>query len=403
MSKYDASELTNEGLRLSSLAANGKTSFTITRVASTADDLSGVDVTELTALPNEVQTGAINDRLNSPDGNGAIVGTDITFENSGLTESYSIGAVGLYATETGEGKSEVLYAVVKAIKPEFIPDFADKVLMQFGMIVYVIVGKTENVAVTINPAGMATKEYVDKAIEDHKVILPSTLMYSNEDANISARWKFEQTPTDVNGNQYATKNEVEKGYVKDNGDGSASLNGDNIVLADDTKVIHRSPDTGLVTEKVDFINATVNGGKSVATSDDLKSVESKAWHKLVFDESCNLNGALVSSYIVYQIHDDEKYISFFYLGIGQSQNQPFDTGTPILDLSSVVKEISKIDFRTGYGDIGNNQSNGIEFKIEGAKVLTYSTTGKLYIAPDHVVNLFPLNNTERRIYYTELI
>lgn len=240
MSKYDASELTNEGLRLSSLAANGKTSFTITRVASTADDLSEVDVTELSALPNEVQTGTINDRLNSPDGNGAIVGTDITFENSGLTESYSIGAVGLYATETGEGKSEVLYAVVKAVKPEFIPDFGDKVLMQFGMIVYVIVGKAENVEVTINPAGMATKEYVDKAIEDHKVILPASLMYSNKDAEIEALWRFLRDPTNLNGSPYVAKETADKGYVRDNANGSMTY-GDNVTIepADKNHVVQR--------------------------------------------------------------------------------------------------------------------------------------------------------------------
>lgn len=229
MSKYDASELTNEGLRLSSLAANGKTSFTITRVASTADDLSGVDVTELTALPNEIQTGTINDRLISPDGNNAIVGTDVTFENSGLTESYSIGAVGLYATEAGEGKPEVLYAVVKAIKPEFIPDFADKVLMQFGMIVYVIVGKAENVEVTINPAGMATKEYVDKAIEAHKVILPATLMYSDKDAEIAALWKFLKDPTNANGSPYVARETADGAYVRDNKNGSVTY-GDNVTI-----------------------------------------------------------------------------------------------------------------------------------------------------------------------------
>ncbi|NLR08655.1 MULTISPECIES: hypothetical protein [Lactobacillaceae] len=235
MSKYDASELTNEGLRLSSLAANGKTSFTITRVASTADDLSTVDVTELTALPNEVQTGIINDRLNSPDGNNAIVGTDVIFENSGLTESYSIGAVGLYATETGDSKSEVLYAVVKAIKPEFIPDFGDKVLMQFGMIVYVIVGKAENVTVTINPAGMATKEYVDKAIEAHKVILPATLMYTDKDAEIAALWKFLKDPTNANGSPYVAKETADKGYVRDNKNGSLTY-GDNVTIEPADKV-----------------------------------------------------------------------------------------------------------------------------------------------------------------------
>ncbi|AYM03564.1 hypothetical protein D8911_11425 [Levilactobacillus brevis] len=277
MSKYDASELTNEGLRLSSLAANGKTNFTITRVASTADDLSDVDVTELTALPNEVQTGIINDRLNSPDGNNAIVGADVTFENSGLTESYSIGAVGLYATEAGDDKSEVLYAVVKAIKPEFIPDFADKVLMQFGMIVYVIVGKAENVEVTINPAGMATKEYVDKAIEAHKVILPATLMYADKDAEIAALWKFLKDPTNASGSPYVARETADGAYVRDNANGTMTLGNEVITPADEGHVVTVS-EAGKGS-KVDFDpgdlsvdGASVLGAAIIYADDDADSV-----------------------------------------------------------------------------------------------------------------------------------
>lgn len=237
MSKYDASELTDEGLRLSSLAANGKTSFTISRVASTADDLSSVDVSELTELPNEVQTGVINDRLKSPDGNGAIVGTDITFENMGLAESYSINAVGLYATEAGDDKSEVLYAVVKATKPEFIPDYGDEVLMQFGMIIYVIVGKAESVSVTINPAGMATKDYVDKAIEAHQIVLPESLMYANKDAEIAALWRFIKDPTNKNGSPYVARETADGAFVHDNGNDTMTLNSRVIEPADNAHVV----------------------------------------------------------------------------------------------------------------------------------------------------------------------
>lgn len=56
-------------------------------------------------------------------------------------------------------------------------------------------------------------------------------------------------------------------------------NGQDVALANNT--IARNPDTGVVSEPTDFTKLTVNGGKSVATSDDLKSLEASAWKLLV--------------------------------------------------------------------------------------------------------------------------
>ncbi|MCT3597561.1 pyocin knob domain-containing protein [Levilactobacillus brevis] len=47
--------------------------------------------------------------------------------------------------------------------------------------------------------------------------------------------------------------------------------------ANAANVVHRNPDTGVVSEPTDFTNLTVEGGKSVATRDDLKSVIDNSW------------------------------------------------------------------------------------------------------------------------------
>jgi len=52
-------------------------------------------------------------------------------------------------------------------------------------------------------------------------------------------------------------------------------NGQDVALANNT--IDRNPDTGVVSEPVDFTKLTVEGGKSVATRDDLKSVIDNSW------------------------------------------------------------------------------------------------------------------------------
>lgn len=168
MSKYNESILTSAGLDLASRAANGKTKFTITRATATGDDLSSLSEEELqalTKLPNEVQTGIItNQDENIPNSN-SVIGTELLFTNDGLEDSYSINAVALYAKEDDKDE-EILYAITTAQQPEFIPDFADQVLLQFRLTIYVIVGRTENVTVTVDPTGMASKEYVDGKLGD---------------------------------------------------------------------------------------------------------------------------------------------------------------------------------------------------------------------------------------------
>ncbi|STX20370.1 hypothetical protein [Levilactobacillus brevis] len=50
--------------------------------------------------------------------------------------------------------------------------------------------------------------------------------------------------------------------------------------ANAANVVDRNPDTGTVSKPTDFTNLTVNGGKSVATRDDLKSLEASSWLSL---------------------------------------------------------------------------------------------------------------------------
>jgi len=63
----------------------------------------------------------------------------------------------------------------------------------------------------------------------------------------------------------------ENSVVKDNGDDTVTINRKTYVPANAANVVDRNPDTGVVSEPVDFTKLTVNGGKSVATSDDLNN------------------------------------------------------------------------------------------------------------------------------------
>lgn len=83
--------------------------------------------------------------------------------------------------------------------------------------------------------------------------VPSTLADTTKDANFTG--KLQKSGIDV-----ATKSDVTTA-----------------VSAVNANMVHRNPDTGVVSEPVDFTKLTVEGGKSVATRDDLKSVIDNSW------------------------------------------------------------------------------------------------------------------------------
>lgn len=166
MSKYKSTILTEKGLSLASRAANGKAKFTITRAASTDQDLSGKSEKELQRLeilPNEKQQGLINNVTETGQFQTSVVGTEVVFNNTGIKESYSLNAVAIFAKEDGTDE-EILYALSLAEEPEFMPNFSDAVTFQFIMTIYVVVGRTENVNVKVDPGAFATRDYVNEQV-----------------------------------------------------------------------------------------------------------------------------------------------------------------------------------------------------------------------------------------------
>lgn len=251
MSKYNDTILTTEGTRLATLAANGKTHYVITRATATGDDLSALtneELSALTSLPNEVQNGSIVEQVDDPSESDGVIGTRVQFMNQGLSKSYSMNALGVYAKEDGHDQ-EVLFSVMTAEDQhaQYMPDFADKVVLRFGITIFVIVGDKANVTVKLDPDGLATIKFVEDAIA--RIPKPDmTEYYSKKESDDLLSKK-----------------------VIDNGDDSMNLNGKRIMPANAANVVDRNPDTGVVSKPTDFTNLTVNGGKSVATSDDLNN------------------------------------------------------------------------------------------------------------------------------------
>lgn len=167
MSKYNKTVLTNVGLDLAIKAARGKTKFTITKTAASADNLADrkiEELQELTELPNIVQYGQIVDVADSTQDKNVVIGVGLYFNNQDLTQSYDLNTIALYAKEEGTDK-EILYGLTTAVESETMPDYQDEVLFKFNLTMYVVVGRTDNVTVKVVEDGVVTNKKLEERLQ----------------------------------------------------------------------------------------------------------------------------------------------------------------------------------------------------------------------------------------------
>lgn len=371
MSKYNDTILTTEGTRLATLAANGKTHYVITRAVATGDDLSDLtdeQLAALTKLPNEVQDGSIVEQVDDPSGSDGIIGTRVQFMNQGLSKSYSMNALGVYAKEDGHDQ-EVLFSVMTAESQhaQYMPDFADKVVLRFGITIFVIVGDKANVTVKLDPDGLATIKFVEDAIAG--IPKPDmTEYYSKKESDDLLSKK-----------------------VADNGDDSMNLNGKRIMPANDANVVHRNPDTGVVSTPTDFTKLTVNGGKSVATSDDLKSLEASAWRQLDNKYITPASGYTLAPYtsILYKI-DDSKHTLYLSGSIVLTDNNAYKVPVTV-QLGSIIKSmLTSVVPYLGYAN--SNSTWAFVFASQ-------SSTNLTFIPVSGVASIAATTGTEGKLAY----
>ncbi|MCI2020006.1 MAG: hypothetical protein LKJ60_10385 [Lentilactobacillus buchneri] len=166
--------------------------------------------------------------------------------------------------------------------------------------------------------------------------LPSDLVRTGQDQEFTGKNTFDTAPIDkATGNPYITK------------DGVPAVPS---TLADTTK-------------PANFTAGLQSGGVSVATSDDLKSVEASAWREL------DLSGTsgIYQGKILIKIDKANKYV--YFIVNAQIPLSAHSSGTKIIDLSSVVTGLSSAH---GYlqGWIAGLEN---PFEIKGSTISTSGT------------------------------
>lgn len=239
---------------------------------------------------------------------------------------------------------------------------------------------------TNDPVLSNTSEYHDvwRVGSDGKVSILGGASFTPADdskvAHLSGANNFDTVPT-VNNNPLLLASSLPSDLARLSQDANFTAklqqNGQDVALANNT--IARNPDTGVVSKPTDFTNLTVNGGKSVATSDDLKSLEASAWRVLdnkyitAFTKYNTSIKVDENSLFLVKIDEVNKRVYMFFTILGNF----VENSSIYIDLTSIVKNLSFPSYHLYYLE-GNTASSTADGSIVGNricfKIQIYDTT-----------------------------
>lgn len=229
---------------------------------------------------------------------------------------------------------------------------------------------------------------------------PTYNLLSNDSkvAHLSGANNFDTVPT-VNNNPLLLASSLPSDLARTGQDANFTAklqqNGQDVALANNT--IARNPNTGVVSEPTDFTKLTVNGGKSVATSDDLKSLEASAWRQLDNKYITPASGHTLapSTSILYKI-DDSNHTLYLSGVITLTDSNSYSTPVTV-QLGSIIKSILTLsvpylgyyDGNPWYLNFASQSSTSLTFlPVEGIASITATagTGGKLaFVTYDELI------------------
>ncbi|ATU69469.1 hypothetical protein CT113_03585 [Levilactobacillus brevis] len=253
------------------LIAN-KTTAKFTKAEISTTNLFNQSVTELqvlTSLDNVQQTADINTVTVTNDNT---VDVNIAIDQTKAPNDYQMNSVGLYAKD-GDGK-EVLYSVTVLKDPVYIHQ--DAMGSALGIDLETVVGQSNNVDLSINPAGAVTNEALKVTLADYvktddvKSLIPDTVIDGSKPADFKEPVTLEKGAKDGNGDSFVTENDEDKvvrtADMRKPASQVASIDEVNAkqdklayTPANDANMFHRSPDTGAVAESGNFPALQVKG------------------------------------------------------------------------------------------------------------------------------------------------
>lgn len=154
MAEFNKLTITNKGQALMAKLIAGKTTVEFTKVSSSTNVYTEVQILALTSLANIKQTVKISKITRT---NNVAVQIEAAMENSNLTSGYNMNSIGLYAKDPDEG--EILYAVASVAttdKGAYMPPFNGLSVSGAFLKLTTTVSNSNNVSLTVDQAATAT-------------------------------------------------------------------------------------------------------------------------------------------------------------------------------------------------------------------------------------------------------
>lgn len=153
--------ITEQGEELVAKLIAGEEDATFTKICTSDDDLSTVDLKKVTVIENIKQTSLIASVKKLDE---ATIELLAAVENTNLTEGYYIRALGVYAIDS-KG-NEILYAISIEDNPDYIPAFNGKNVSGISYTLNVRVDNSNHIVMEVNPAATPTIEQVKEITKD---------------------------------------------------------------------------------------------------------------------------------------------------------------------------------------------------------------------------------------------
>ena len=150
---------TQQGKNLDLKLMGGETPLVITKAMSGGKRVNAAQLSTLTALPSEMQQLTLSDRLMDEDA--AQMTLPVLLTNAGLSESYQMHTLGIYAQDPDLG--EILYMVSQTDteEGEEIPAEAQQPAFSIQWNLCIKVSDAANVTVEVPQAGVLTESVAD--------------------------------------------------------------------------------------------------------------------------------------------------------------------------------------------------------------------------------------------------
>lgn len=153
--------ITEQGEELVAKLIAGEEDATFTKICTSDDDLSTVDLKKVTVIENIKQTSLIASVKKLDE---ATIELLAAVENTNLNEGYYIRTLGVYALDS-KG-NEILYAISIEDNPDYIPAFNGKNVSGISYTLNVRVDNSNNIVMEVNPAATPTIEQVQEITKD---------------------------------------------------------------------------------------------------------------------------------------------------------------------------------------------------------------------------------------------